>query len=127
MRSTATAIVSDRFNQFKIKCRITTNGHTYIRRASNFVMSSKGSVEHVAKGKDLKVGEYLYSLNVYDGHGGSYELGTLWGILETVALLETLCCFSLSEAKEGWSFSTPKDFAESEFGARIISSMKAPS
>jgi len=119
--------VSGRFNQFKDQkmLRITlANGHTLDMSEEhlNFVMSSKGSVEHVAKGKDLKVGEYLpYSLNVYDGRGGSYELGYFVGAFAGDGSLvgDTSVVFSLSEAKEkAGVLARLKDFAESEFGAR---------
>lgn len=119
--------VKGRFRQFKDQkmLRVTlVNGHTLDMSEEhlNFVMKNKESDEYVAKGRELRPGEYLpYSLNVYSGHGGSYELGYFVGAFAGDGSFDgdTSVVFSLGEAKEkAGVLDRLKDFAENEFGAR---------
>ena len=119
--------VKGKFNQYKGQkmMKVTlANGHslTMTEEHLNFVMSNQNAPEHIAQGKELQVGEYLpYSLNAYQGNGGSYELGYFVGAYAGDGSFDedTSVVFSLCEDKKNAGILNHlKSFAENEFGAR---------
>jgi len=121
--------VKGRFNEYKNQRMIKVsleNGHTIkiSENHLNFVMKDKESSEEVVKGKDLIIGMYMpYSLNVFEGYGGTHEMGYFVGAFAgdgSIGDNKSSVIFSLSIGEKETVCKKLKEIAEKHFGANCI-------